>query len=1167
MQDVKEAWNKAYENPEKINDLPWVDTEIPKNILFNFLYRIKAKKGSEKINILDFGCGNGRIGRFLAEECKDNCNIFYYDISENALNYCLSTGIPKDRVIFDISECKKSFDGIIVWGVFHHMDSQLWEYQMELINSLLTPDGLFLFGDFTVNDILFSQERHRQSEVTNIQSYAVDFDFLARSSHILNSGEFRFHENKKFSACREKERCMHYIIAGRSLVDKKEAIIRQKIGRMREKPEFWHFVKYTFKDSLSTPSGNAVKFISESDHEVAQQLWLEGLTLFNRFDSISQDEKVGNKSLSEEMIQNDNKTSFYVYGTQSDQVSIKIEWNNNEDNGFYAIHLYAPLITVNNTDNTFLKTHSFNRFIENIRKTSEDCVLDGFDDKLIGMMREALDEELKNFPGIPSLPVLMMLLMVWPSARFTGKTFIFILPSIFEEMVKGEKMEISAGGLILFFSRLLDEKKTVETSLVPAINSWASIYTTQELAKFTRNKSVGAAIAQVMARNMSHNLGSHVLSNFISDGTYDKIGDKYCLDCLKQYASFSGNDLTAGLFHENANHQAQYFLQYLKSRMDYLSEVTFGISGMLTNRMVFADVMKELDRVRLLLNHISGIGNFKFIFKLAKEEGNEDVLINEVNDFAAAFPNDILGCQAFYNIIENIIRNTAKHHSWVSGADIITFTIRIKESDSGAGCLYCVEIDDGLKKDDIDSLVISLNEKFKESVLDRNNNLRNHSLGLLEMKASAAFLRQISLVDAFSDDTEENDIIKAFNADGALGYRFFLLKPKEFIFVGDDWSLDGNQEDDRQKKLQLLKYAGIEFMKCGEFKSALDSGTAFAHQFLIYDSTLAAEILSKTDYMTLLPLRQILVDDKDMMAVTDMLKRDVNKAIESLKEFSWGKIVKEEKTQDIVAILDHTDQKTFYDQYNFSGLCVENTSSSTQGKYPMFSRYSSSHSSGQSPMQSYLSNIPPYINKEICEAYKSKIIILDERVQSFAEEGVERDIPCWALFETTRVLIPRSPKSDGNGQSTPPMCICDFDGKDIIYTEMSTDDEDVIPLAPQVFTNYKSKLETYIHDNIEDSILIIHYGILERIYGRDNSQIKRKLNLWATGYQNPDDNAGPKKEHARRVIVTSGRGAHSLDLPDTVCFANLSSVLYACTENRNKFILNSLVNQSRRKRQ
>lgn len=106
-------------------------------------------------------------------------------------------------------------------------------------------------------------------------------------------------------------------------------------------------------------------------------------------------------------------------------------------------------------------------------------------------------------------------------------------------------------------------------------------------------------------------------------------------------------------------------------------------------------------------------------------------------------------------------------------------------------------------------------------------------------------------------------------------------------------------------------------------------------------------------------------------------------------------------------------------------------------------------------------------------------------------------------------------------------------------------------MAPDTFDiNNSSNLLNYINTNIDDAFLLIHYGILERMC-KDTEDIKIQLQEWS--------------KKAKRVIVTSGRGAHSLDLPNEVCFVNLSSVQYAFVENRNKYLINYLLNQTRKK--
>ncbi|MBK8808625.1 MAG: hypothetical protein IPO21_19130 [Bacteroidales bacterium] len=123
--------------------------------------------------------------------------------------------------------------------------------------------------------------------------------------------------------------------------------------------------------------------------------------------------------------------------------------------------------------------------------------------------------------------------------------------------------------------------------------------------------------------------------------------------------------------------QISIFNNYVKCRMDYLADISFGTPLMQTNKYAYADLFKELDKVRLLLEHISGLDDFEFEIKFKKN--GED--LKESNDLLVAIPNDILGTQAFYNILENIIRNSAKHSdkSKLVGKNNVVFTVNFMD--------------------------------------------------------------------------------------------------------------------------------------------------------------------------------------------------------------------------------------------------------------------------------------------------------------------------------------------------------------------------------------------------------------------------------------------------------------------------------------------------------
>ena len=675
-----------------------------------------------------------------------------------------------------------------------------------------------------------------------------------------------------------------------------------------------------------------------------------------------------------------------------------------------------------------------------------------------------------------------------------------------------------------------------------------------------RQKAVVASVAQVMARNMSHNIGSHVFSNLISNDVYSKLTDR---KILRNDAYLSICDAKSiypkeqvEVVKSNVNNiQLSYFNQYLKSRMDYLSEVTFGTPNMLTTKYMYSDVFKELDRERILLNYISGIQGFKYTFYLKR---NGTVLSNE-NDIAIAFPSDVLGNQAFYNIIENVIRNTAKH-ACNNKQEVVTFTIEFTDiEDFPETEYYCVEIDNGIEESDIDELVKKQNIRINASVLDKDNNLRSHSLGLLEMKASAAFLRQVDIakVDSYEYHFDDKDeftnkhdnliLLKAINKNGALGYRFLLQKPKEFLFVGE-WGVDGH------KKTELLN-CGIRFIESDDFVNAMEDGVSFAHPFLLFRDNVSdqvKEFLSDdNDCKTLLPVRKMELDSEDANSLIEMMSTaEKHEIVKLLKDVVWTKYFENVIAKDLknpnnvesiivtefdgfsnpinnqVVFLNHATKpqheeywKLFKEDHSFEGW-VENLSSRTSTKLPEFSKYSIGTDNAVSEYVRNIENEQP-LNYEIFEAYHNKVLALDERIQKLSKassEGSSSDgdkIPTSDLFKSTNVLIPDTP------------------------LDPNAFDEETI-----------EEIEQFIENNMDKAYILIHYGILERMYGNE-AVITEKLNMWSDG--------------SKRLVVTSGRGAHSLTLPPSVCFVNLSSVLYAFTENRNKYIINNLLNQARRK--
>lgn len=682
-----------------------------------------------------------------------------------------------------------------------------------------------------------------------------------------------------------------------------------------------------------------------------------------------------------------------------------------------------------------------------------------------------------------------------------------------------------------------------------------------------------AAISQVMARNMSHNIGSHVM-NRLTNGI--KLEAIKTVEGGSYGPAFALSKEEGGIFHQLA-----FYNHYVKCRMDYLSDITFGTPVMHTNKKVVGELFKELDKVRFLLDYVPGLSTFKYKIEILFA-GRQMI---DSGDIAVAIPNDLLGCQAFYNILENVIRNTAKHNAQKRGTTVFTIDINnvscsLPPALAHEGrlsdeirTLYSVEIyDDCVLEGDkefsgpqeqaqlteyvsdynscnpnvidlnarvsnVDWLVYRQNEKINQSVLQENNQLRTSSLGLIEMQASAAYLRKLDSAaiedkgyivdynDKFYNSKGNINILKAFSKDGRLGYRFFLGKPTEILIVGN---FEPNIRADEWLK------AGVWVREEASFKTELENGYVYNHPFVLYERSESIAALLEA-YKTCLPMRQIDISDKKE-SLEKILKS--TQSVEGLEEWVWAL-----RWDQIKGTIENVNVITSYhasyhsqpNTYNVGFVShaagwksreTERKTNLVQYLEPLSSNAAAKlpNHSGTVELHTYLDPGKPYLTTvakmKIFESATTKILVLDERIQRFSDDNYQAygaAIPNKNIFAYSNVVIP-----------------------DRMVLQLDADN-----FTPELIEG----IENFILGNLaECDFLLVHYSILERMYG-EISVINENLSLWSESI---------------RVVVTSGRGKPA-ELPSAqVCFVNLSPALNVFVEVRSKFAMNYLLQSARR---
>lgn len=328
-------------------------------------------------------------------------------------------------------------------------------------------------------------------------------------------------------------------------------------------------------------------------------------------------------------------------------------------------------------------------------------------------------------------------------------------------------------------------------------------------------ESIKSAISAIMARNMSHNLGSHFISN------------------TKHYF----NNLAE--IDEDKQRQKDYrgirhTLQYIQERMDFIATIVstdrFPYGPVNVKSQIFDELTPDEfgDRhgkatTNFLLDYIVfsediskqtnlSSNNIKLSLKLISDcrrvfGGQENENQKAKEEFAKlnlAVPGGILGRHAIFTIIENVIRNSAKHDKESIPEDGLTVSIKIGED-------HLVIFDNKKNANkEIKKLALKeeLNERYAEIKILSDGAIDKSNKGLKEILISALWLNNHSLADWFGeyenipskDKIEKlSEVLRVVAVDDNgdmtddgenLGYYIALDKYKEVHYIKDDMVVD-----------------------------------------------------------------------------------------------------------------------------------------------------------------------------------------------------------------------------------------------------------------------------------------------------------------------------------------------------------------------------------------
>jgi hypothetical protein len=622
-----------------------------------------------------------------------------------------------------------------------------------------------------------------------------------------------------------------------------------------------------------------------------------------------------------------------------------------------------------------------------------------------------------------------------------------------------------------------------------------------------------AAISQVMARNMSHNIGSHVLSRYksTSNFTSEDLKDTSQYKAAKMNVNPLLNSRVVDDQGDSAATQRAYFNEYLKNRMDFLADVATTDPTLESHLYLLKDVLAGFDKNRILLDRISGLDSniqFDIAVSVKDEEGELQAIHGEgnSNDQLLAMPNDILGCQAFYIIIENIIRNVTKH----SKADerplrmkSLTFLINVvlEKYKKNAG-YYEVSIYDSFSETPkkMAEIVEKRNALIAAPVLDaRTNKLRDVGLGTVEMVVCAAYLRRVPLDLIETDFYRLNDqkcadrdgvkipnVIYAYsqetdNQKVALGYKFYIRVPQKLLVFDDDNWLNlspGQINNYRAKGITVLKSQDLrdDWEYSHEVLIWLNDKTRFHDFYHLNGTTLPQRVLVNDEQFS---PEELLVGNLDE-AVWRIYLRELFR----LKKVSGFRIVRSTSRKPINYPPDEAGRLSdiFIDDHDkkWSTYCNDDST---------YYEMCCSHHRLQ-----MLDLRVPYHLMRYLESVVTSVIIIDERVQANLTTARYADrLPLKDYFEKMSIFVPSEDRVNLNKLSF-------SDKKDNVETQLQE--------------YLASKLKA--HSAAAADFCVLHLGIVEKLLSNSApvtpDMVEKKITS-LVGAENLD-----------KVIITTGRG-------------------------------------------
>ena len=293
---------------------------------------------------------------------------------------------------------------------------------------------------------------------------------------------------------------------------------------------------------------------------------------------------------------------------------------------------------------------------------------------------------------------------------------------------------------------------------------------------------------------------------------------------------------------------------------------------------------------------------------LPNKKDNEENIKRKLSEVNIAIPGGVMSSHAFFNIVENFIRNSAKYlQTDFSKSGNLTITIKITEINGYYEFTLFDDKQNANKKqpDTNKSLLDDLLDKISNlRILDDNNALDKKDKGFKEMLFSALWLRSYMYQNITNNDlpqSYEEVLVKIQSADIAERFKLIKLYGFELLAVDDDGNVSQEDNANLALRFSLPKFSPKTLMALSDN----DLHINLSNLLHIYADVAIVDTKQYTDFVDKLNDKRI-AEDKDTyeedMIVPRLLKSE-NKlsSIAALQKVLYARFGKEFDDYEIVS--------------------------------------------------------------------------------------------------------------------------------------------------------------------------------------------------------------------------------------------------------------------------